>query len=274
VDGARLAGRSREGRRALFFQHNDPAHLDAMLASQAEGAGCLVIVDGVYSMEGDIAPLPEIAAVCRRHGARLMVDDAHALGVLGGGRGTAFHFGRPQDPDLVMGTFSKSLASAGGFVAGPREVIHWIQHFARPFLFTAALPPANAATVLAALDVIEAEPDRVARVVAIAAEMRRALRREGYDLGASQTPVVPIVIGDQFRTVQAWRRLFDAGVYTNAALPPAVPSRRALLRTSYMATHSDEALAEAVRVFRRLKDRILPLRSGAPAPCGELAHAV
>ena len=206
--------------------------------------------------DGDIAPLPEIIPLCKQYGARLMVDDAHSLGVLGRGRGTAHHFGCPQDADLVMGTFSKSLASVGGFIAGPKEAIHWIQHFSRPFIFSASLPPANIATVLACLEILEAEPERVERLTEIGERMRTELKAMGYNIGPSQTPIIPIVIGDQFNTIRAWKILFDAGIYTNVALPPAVPPNFALLRTSYMATHTDDHLNKILETFKRVKDEL------------------
>jgi 8-amino-7-oxononanoate synthase len=257
VDGVRMA-RVRKDVQVGHFRHNDAADLADILGSIPAGRAALVIVDGVFSMGGDIAPLPEIAALCRAHGARLMVDDAHALGVLGGGRGTGFHFGCQDSVDLVMGTFSKSLASLGGFIAGPREVIHWIQHFARPFMFSASLPPANLAAAQAALDVIEEEPERIQRVNDIAARMRRELTAMGYKTGNSETPIIPILVGDQFKTIQAWRALFREGIYTNVALPPAVPPDGALLRTSYMATHTDEQLQRILDVFLKLRPRIIP----------------
>jgi len=268
VDGLRLA-RAVKDAEVRFFRHGDVAHLEHILAATPAGAGRLVITEGVFSMGGDLAPLPDLVACCRRHGARLMVDDAHGLGVLGGGRGTAFEIGCPDGVDLVMGTFSKSLASIGGFIAGTREVVHWIQHFARPFMFSAALPPPAVATVLKALEIVEREPERVARVVAIAARMRAELRAAGWDLGRSATPVVPLLIRDQFRAVQAWRELMQAGVYTNVALPPAVPAHRALLRTSYMATHSDEHLERALQAFATIRAR---LRLGPHSPSVEPAE--
>jgi 7-keto-8-aminopelargonate synthetase-like enzyme len=268
VDGLRLARAVNEAE-VRFFRHGDVAHLEHILAAAPAGAGRLVITEGVFSMGGDLAPLPELVACCRRHGTRLMVDDAHGLGVLGGGRGTAFELGCPDGVDLVMGTFSKSLASVGGFIAGTREVVHWIQHFARPFMFSAALPPPAVATVLKALEIVEREPERVARVNAIAGRMRAELRAGGWDLGRSETPVVPLLIRDQFRAVQAWRELMKAGVYTNVALPPSVPANRALLRTSYMATHTDAHLERALLAFAAIRER---LRLGQRSPLVEPAE--
>ena len=250
-----LRGTERRDRMRIF-RHNDAAHLDAVLSEYDAAQNILVAVDGVFSMEGDIADLPAITAVCRRHGALLMVDDAHAIGVLGGGHGTAAHFGCTHDVDLITGTFSKSLASTGGFVAGNRDIIHWIQHMARPLIFSASLSPPNAATALAALDVIVREPERIARVHSIGARMRERLGAMGFDMGQSATPIVPVILGDQYRAMQAWSLLFKQGVYVNVALPPAVPARRALLRTSYMATHRDEDLDAVCDAFAILQAKL------------------
>lgn len=247
VDGCRLAfGETRR------FNHNDMAHLERVLAGLPEDAGRMVVVDGVFSMGGDIAPLPEIVQLCQKYGARLMVDDAHSIGVLGGGRGTAAHFGLSAQVDLTMGTFSKSFASLGGFIAGSESVIHYVQHHARSMIFSASIPPANAAAALAALEVMEQEPERIARVNQIGERMRTELRRLGYNVGASQTPIIPIMIGDDMRTILAWRALFDAGVYTNPVIPPAVQPEASLLRTSYMATHTDEQLDRVLTVFEQV----------------------
>lgn len=255
IDGVRMA-KTLKSVEIRYFKHNDPADLDAILAGLSPEPAKLVIVDGVFSMGGDISPLPEIVPVCRKYGARLMVDDAHSLGVLGGGRGTAHHFGLQGQVDLVMGTFSKSFASVGGFLAGSKEAIHWVQVFARPFIFSASLPPPNVATVLACLDVMEQEPERAERVVKIGERVRRELKGMGYNVGTSQTPIIPIVIGDMMDTMKAWKILFGAGIYTNVALPPAVPPNEALLRTSYMATHTDEQIDRVLETFKRLKDQI------------------
>ncbi len=252
VDGVRMA-RAQKKTEARFFKHSDAADLEAILKALPAEAGKLVIVDGVFSMGGDIAPLPEIIPVCKKYGARLMVDDAHSLGVLGGGHGTAHHFGCDGQVDLIMGTFSKSFASVGGFIAAPKEVIQWIQFFARPFIFSASLPPANTATVLACLDIIEQEPERVARVNQIGERVRRELRAMGYEIGASQTPVIPIIIGDMMKTFKAWHILFQEGIYTNVALPPAVPPELSLLRTSYMATHTDAQVDRILETFAKVK---------------------
>jgi 8-amino-7-oxononanoate synthase len=243
-DGCRLALGE-----MLRFKHSDIADLDRVLSGCAPTAGRLVVVDGVFSMSGEIAPLREIVECCRAHGARLLVDDAHGIGVTGGGRGTAAHHGVAEDVDLIMGTFSKSLASVGGFIAGDEAAVHWIQHRARSLIFSASLPPASAAAALAALAILEAEPHRVARVNALGERMRRSLGALGFNTGSGETPIVPIVVGGGMETLVLWKALFTAGVYTNAALPPAVPERRCLLRTSYMATHTDDQLDTVLQAF-------------------------
>jgi 8-amino-7-oxononanoate synthase len=253
IDGVRQA-KSVKKVDTRHYKHNDTADLENILRALPEAPGKLVVVDGVFSMAGDIAPLPEIIPICKKYGARLMVDDAHSLGVLGGGRGTGFHFGCAGDVDLVMGTFSKSFASVGGFIAGRKEVIQWIQIFARPFIFSASLPPSNVATVLACLDVLEQEPERVARVNAVGDRVRRELAAMGYNVGPSQTPIIPIIIGDIMKVVKAWHILFEAGIYTNVAVPPAVPPEMSLLRTSYMATHTDAQIDRILETFHKVKN--------------------
>lgn len=247
VDGSRLAlGR------LLRFRHNDMEDLERVLIGAPENAGKLVVVDGVFSMSGEIAPLPEIVSLCHKHGARLMVDDAHGMGVTGRGHGTAAHFGLTDEVDLIMGTFSKSFASIGGFIAGAASTIHWIKHLARALIFSASLPAPNVAAALAALDIIEQEPERVERVNTIAERMRNGYRELGFVVGASETPIIPILIGDQMKTMRTWKALFEEGVYTNVAIPPAVPPGKSILRTSYMATHTDEQMDEVLRVFARV----------------------
>jgi len=255
IDGTRMAKVSKNVQTQVF-KHNDPASLEQVLKALPPDPAKLVIVDGVFSMAGDIARLPEFIPACKKYGARLMVDDAHSLGVLGGGRGTGYHFGCQKDVDLVMGTFSKSLASVGGFIAGPKEAVHWIQIFARPFIFSASLPPSNAAAVLACLDILEQEPERVARVNKIGERVRAELKAMGYNIGPSQTPIIPIIIGDMMKTLEAWKVLFEAGIYTNVALPPAVPFEMSLLRTSYMATHTDEQVDKVLETFRKVRDQL------------------
>lgn len=247
VDGAMLSfGETKR------FRHNDPQSLERILKSLPEEQGRLVVVDGLFSMEGDIAPLPEIVPICKKYGARLMVDDAHAMGVLGGGRGTAAHFDMTDDVDLIMSTFSKSFASLGGFIAGDEDVIHFVKHNARALIFSASIPAANAAAALAALEVMREEPERVERLNQIAERMRRGFRELGFNIGNSETPIIPIIIGDDPQTLQAWWMLFYGGVFVNPVLSPAVPPGQQLLRTSYMASHTDEQIDQVLEVFERV----------------------
>jgi 8-amino-7-oxononanoate synthase len=238
------------------FRHNDVSSLEEVLSRLPEDAGKLVVVDGVYSMGGDIAPLPELVAICKKYGARIMVDDAHGIGVTGGGRGTAHHFGLTDETDLIMGTFSKSFASIGGFIAGDAEVVNFIKHHARSLIFSAALPAPNVAAVLAALDIIETEPQHVETLWENANYMRAGLSRLGYDTGRSNTPIIPVLIRDDVRTVLAWHALIEEGAYTNPVLPPGVPPNNSLLRTSYMATHRREHLDRALKAFEVVGERL------------------
>lgn len=238
------------------FKHNDIEDLDRVLSSLPEEGGRLVVIDGVYSMGGDIAPLREIVEVCKKHGARVMVDDAHGIGVLGQGRGTSAHFGLTDSVDLIMGTFSKSFASIGGFIAGSEEIIHYIQHHARSLIFSAALPAPNTAAVLAVLDIIESEPEHVKRVWENADYMRAGFKSLGYNIGHSQSPIIPVIIGEQYRTGLTWAALIEAGVYTNPVIPPATPPNASLLRTSYMATHTREHLDRALAAFKKVGEAL------------------
>jgi 8-amino-7-oxononanoate synthase len=238
------------------FNHSDLGSLEKVLESLPADAGKLVVVDGVYSMGGDIAPLPEIIEISKRYGARIMVDDAHSIGVLGEGRGTAAHFGVTDQVDLIMGTFSKSFASIGGFIAGNKEIVHYIQHHARALIFSAALPAPNVATVLAAVEIIENEPERVQKLWDNAEYMRAGLHKLGYDTGVSNTPVIPVYIGDQYRAVLTWAALIEEGVYTNPVVPPGVPPNKSLLRTSYMATHEKFHLDRALKAFEVVGHRL------------------
>ncbi len=238
------------------FRHNDLKHLETVLGNLSPDVRALVVVDGVYSMAGDICPLPEIIQICKKYGARLLVDDAHGIGVTGNGRGTAAHFGLTDEVDLIMGTFSKSFASIGGFIAGDADVIHYIQHHARSLIFSAALPAPNAATVLAALDIIENEPERVEQLWENAEYMRNGLKELGYNIGTSNTPIIPVIIGEQYRTVLTWAALIEEGVYTNPVVPPATPPNGSLLRTSYTATHRKEHLDRALRGFKLVGERL------------------
>jgi len=248
LDGARLSfGVTKK------FAHNDPSDLRRLLADGGVRKGALVIVDGVFSMEGDIARLPEIVELAQEFGAGVMVDDAHGLGVLGRrGRGTAEHFNLEDDVDLIMGTFSKSLASIGGFICGDVDAIHFIKHRARTLIFSAAPPPASVAAASAAVDIIEREPDRRERLWKNTRFMMDGLKSLGFDTGCSETPVIPIVVGEDMRAFAMARRLQDEGVFVNPVVSPATPTGRALLRTSYMATHTEEQLSRALDALRKV----------------------
>ncbi|TFH33805.1 MAG: pyridoxal phosphate-dependent aminotransferase family protein [Anaerolineales bacterium] len=244
IDGAMLAlGELRR------FAHNDIEHLERVLQSTEKDHAALVVVDGLYSVGGDLAPLPEMLPVCQKYNARFMVDDAHGLGVMARGRGTSAHFGVTDQVDLIMGTFSKSFASLGGFVAGDENIIHYIQHHARSLIFSAAMPASNVAAALAALDIMEKEPERVDRLWEITERMRNGLQSLGFDTGKSISPIIPVIIGEMEPALEAWKKLFDAGVYTNVFVPPGVPEGHCLLRTSYMATQTDEQIDRALNIF-------------------------
>jgi 8-amino-7-oxononanoate synthase len=235
------------------FRHNDAADLERLLAACEDDCGKLIVVDGVFSMLGDIAILPEIVRLAKKYSARVFVDDAHSIGVLGAnGRGTAEHFGLDADVDLVMGTFSKSFASIGGFIAGPKDVIHYLRHHSRPLMFSASIPPSAAAAALAALDVIEAEPERRDRLWQITHRMKESLGRLGFDTGKTETPIIPLIVGDEIKTIAFCQALFDNGVFANPVIAPGVPPGKDLIRTSYIATHTDAELSFVLEVVERL----------------------
>lgn len=248
VDGCRLSyGKT------MRFAHNDMSDLARLLAGSSNGGGKLIVVDGVFSMEGDIVDLPGIVRLAGQHGARVMVDDAHAVGVLGaGGRGTAEHFDLIDKVDLTMGTFSKSFASLGGFVVGEEEVIHYIKHFSRELIFSASMPPASVAACLAALDIIESEPERRERLWEITHRMHREFKTLGFDIGVTQTPIIPVVIGEDILTFKFWRALTDHGIFANPIVSPAIPKGQALIRTSYTATHTDQQLDFVLETFAKI----------------------
>jgi 8-amino-7-oxononanoate synthase len=248
IDGCRLGfGRSYK------FRHNDMADLDKKLANAPADKGKLIVVDGVFSMEGDVSPLPEIAELKNRYGARFMVDDAHGLGVFGeNGRGTPEHFGVEDDVDLVMGTFSKSLAAIGGFIAGPADVVDFIKHEARSEIFSAAPPPASVAAASKAVEIIEREPERRKQLWENTRYMKQEFDSLGFDTGDCSSPVIPLVVGEDMTAFKMTMRLQDEGVFANPVVSPAVPPGRSMIRTSYMATHTREHLDQALEAFSKV----------------------
>jgi len=261
LDGCRLS--QGEVRR---FRHNNPADLERVLKEIGPRHGKLVIVDGVFSMEGDIAPIPEISKICRKYGARLMVDDAHATGVLGRtGRGTCEHFGLEHgEVDLVVGTCSKSFASVGGFVVGDKDIIHYIQHNSRSMIFSAALPVSCVATISTAIDIISSEPQRRKKLWDNAKLLKTGLENAGFTIGPTQTPIIPVIIGEDEKCFMMWRALYEAGIFSNPVVCPAVPPGRALMRVTPMATHSTEHIKAIVRAFSECAEHIgLRLAAGA-----------
>ncbi|MCK4445755.1 MAG: aminotransferase class I/II-fold pyridoxal phosphate-dependent enzyme [Candidatus Marinimicrobia bacterium] len=239
--------------KTMRYKHNDMNDLEKVLSKIPDTSGALVIVDGVFSMEGDIAKLPEICRIVKDNGCRLMVDDAHSIGVLGpNGNGTAAHFGLSNKVDFTMGTFSKSFGAVGGFIASETDVIDYIKHHTRSFIFTASLPPSVVASTRAALQIIKEEPERRERLLEIGNYMRTEFKKMGFDTSTSETPIIPIVIGENLKTFTFWKMLFEAGVYTNAIISPAVPSNSARLRTSYIATHTQDQLDFVLEKFYKI----------------------
>ena len=258
LDGCRLS--QGELRR---FKHNNPADLDRVLKEIGPRHGKLVIVDCVFSMEGDICPLPEIIKVVRRHGARLMVDDAHASGVLGKrGHGTSELFGLgPKDVDIIVGTCSKAFASVGGFAAGNENIIHYLRHVSRSMIFSAALPPASVAAISMAIDIIDAEPQRIKKLWDNAKYLMKCFKEMGLDTSETQTPIIPVVIGNDKKTFILWRMLYDNGLFTNPVVSPAVPPKRALIRVVATATHTRAQLDRALDIFETCVKKILKKKS-------------
>ena len=232
------------------FQHNDPEHLQRRLAKLPKASPKWVVLEGVHSMLGDVSPLPDLVAVAKDHGARIILDDAHGVGVMGnGGRGTADFFELSEEIDVITGTFSKSFASYGGFVAGDRETVHRLRFGARAFIFTASLPPANVATVLQVLDILETEPEVVEQLRRNTLGLAARLHDAGLYRETPPAAIIPLILGPNDLTWKAWRMLYEVGVYTNAAFPPGVPPGQALLRISMMASMTEAALdyaAEAI----------------------------
>jgi len=247
VDGAKMSSGETER-----FNHGDLAGLERKL-EKSRNPSTMIIVDGVFSMEGDIADVPGLIKVARKFGAALALDDAHSIGVLGPrGDGTAAHYGVTDEVDIIAGTFSKSLASIGGFVAASGNVINFLRHHARPLIFTASLPPANTAGVLAALEVLRTDDERRTRLWHNTRRLQDGFRQLGFDIGPSETPIVPILIGPLDRTLLMWRKCFDAGIFTNPVVPPAVPPSQCRLRTSLMATHTDDQIDFSLETIGRI----------------------
>ncbi|MCP4897499.1 MAG: aminotransferase class I/II-fold pyridoxal phosphate-dependent enzyme [bacterium] len=248
LDGARLSfGRQ------LKFKHNDMDDLEEKLRGIDSDRGKLIVVDGVFSMEGDLAPLDRIAELKRKYGARLMVDDAHGIGVFGAnGRGTPEEFGIEDDADLIMGTFSKSLAAVGGFVVGDHDVIDWIKHKARTLMFSAAPPPSSVASVLKALEIIRREPERRELLWENSNYMMSEFSRLGFDTGDAASPVIPLVVGEDLTSFKMTMRLQEEGVFVNPVISPAVPPGRAMIRTSFMATHNRDQLDRALEAIDKV----------------------
>ncbi|MBQ3200877.1 MAG: aminotransferase class I/II-fold pyridoxal phosphate-dependent enzyme [Clostridia bacterium] len=247
-DGCRLSYAT-----MVRYRHNDMADLEKKLAALPPDAGKLIVTDGVFSMGGDICDLPAIVALKKKYNARVMVDDAHGLGVLGEcGRGTAEYFGLTDEVDIIMGTFSKSLASLGGYMAADLRVVEHVRHSSRPFIFCASIPPANCATALEALRILKETPELPRRLAALSAYMRKGLKERGIAIRESTTPIIPIYTYDTINTLTTAKRLYDAGVYVNPVLPPATPATECLLRTSYMATLTEPLLDEALEILEKV----------------------
>ena len=262
-----LAGQQVSAAETVRYRHSDMAHLRTFLeriSTERPGAGKIIATDGVFSMSGTLAKVPELVALAEEFGAALYLDDAHAVGVVGdGGRGSASVFGLEDRVDITTGTFSKSFSSLGGFAVGDETVIEYVRHTASTHIFSASMPPPAVATVLACLDVLEQEPERLDRLAEISDRMRDGFRSLGFNVWASQTPIIPVVVGEMYLCFQFWKDLLEAGVFTNAVVPPAVPPGQSLMRTSYMATHTDDELDRVLAAFEEVG-----LRHGIIAPGG------
>ncbi|HOH47452.1 MAG TPA: pyridoxal phosphate-dependent aminotransferase family protein [Candidatus Cloacimonadota bacterium] len=245
IDGCKLSDGT-----MLRYNHNDMKDLERVL-KKIHGQNALIVVDGIFSMEGDIAFLPEISELAERYGASVMVDEAHSLGVLGHeGAGAAEHFGLTDKTAFIMGTFSKSLASVGGFIAADENLIHYLKHKSRALIFSASLPPASTASVLAALEIMRSEPERIQRLWDNTHYMLNEFKAMGFNTGDSNTPVIPLHVGNMMTAFQMWKRLGEEGVFINPVVPPAVPPNSCLIRTSFMATHTRDQLDFALEKFR------------------------
>ncbi len=249
LDGCRLSF----AKKTLKYEHNNIEDLERILERIPKDSGILIITDGVFSMSGDIANLPEIVRLAKKYNARILVDDAHGVGMIGDcGRGTANFYGLEDEIDMIMTTFSKSLASLGGCIAASKEVINWVKHKSRPFIFSASIPPANAAAALEALSIIRSEPQRQKNLIDISNYMRSKLKEAGIPIIEGGTAIIPIYTYDMYRTFQITKMLFEEGVYVNPVIPPAVPEGQCMLRTSYTATHTYDQIDRAVEAFKRV----------------------
>jgi 8-amino-7-oxononanoate synthase len=233
------------------YKHNDMDDLERVIKKIPKDAAKLIVSDGVFSTGGEIVDLPRLNKAAKENNARILIDDAHSVGVIGkGGRGTASEFNLENDIDMTMGTFSKTFASLGGFVTGKKEVINYIKHHSLALIFSASPTPSSVAAALAALDILEAEPERVTRLIRNASKMRTSLKAEGFNVLEGRTAIVPVIVGDDLLAFKMWRMLYDAGVFVNVFISPGVPQGRQMMRTSYMATHEDEQLDKILEIFR------------------------
>ncbi|MCX7736903.1 MAG: pyridoxal phosphate-dependent aminotransferase family protein [Candidatus Kapabacteria bacterium] len=249
VNGAMMA----KGGFAEFvrYKHNDMEDLEKTLSKIPESAGKFIVTDGVFSVTGEIVDLPNLIKVARKYGARILVDDAHAVGVIGkGGRGTPSHYGKEAETDLVMGTFSKTFSSLGGFVAGPERVTNYLKHHSPAIIFSASPTPASCAAALASLDLLIEEPWRVEKLISNSNKMRKGFKELGFTIVEHETAIVPVIVGDVDKAFLFWRKLFDLGVFVNAFIPPGVPPNMSMMRTSYMATHEDIHLEQILEAFK------------------------
>jgi 8-amino-7-oxononanoate synthase len=256
-DGIFLSAGLHMGGTIKRYKHNDMDDLERVLSRLDPDKSKLIITDGVFSMEGDLVKLPSLVELARQYKTRVYLDDAHGLGVEGKtGRGTQEHYGIWDEVDLVMCTFSKSFASLGGFIAGKSEVISYIKHFSRPLIFSASIPPANIAAVLTSLEIIQKEPQIVHRLQETGRKMKREFQALGFDTGESQTPIIPIIIGEDMKTFIFWKELFEEGIYSNPVISPATPPDRALIRTSFMATHQNDDLDIVLEKFKKIGQKM------------------
>jgi len=257
IDGSRLSFA-----KVLKYRHNDMESLEKVLSKCEPDALKIIAVDGVFSMEGDLAKLPQISTLAKKYAASIYVDDAHGLGVMGpGGRGTAAHFGMTDDVDFIMGTFSKSLASIGGFVAADNDTINFLKHNARSLIFSASIAPANAASVIAAIDIMEQEPERIEKLWSNTHLAMKALRQAGFDIGHTETPIIPIYIRDDFKTFKLTKMLLEEGIFVNPVVSPAVASTSSLIRYSLMSTHTEDQILESIEKITKIAKKLDILES-------------